>query len=120
MDSLSDVINETFPVGPGDNVIEARAETVDADPEFAAAESVVRRWVVRVPAEKAAPPTFVIDAVSSATGPVRDDKPVTVNVNFKVRYNGEFVKPSLTTLLEDFYERGDRQRLYLARLELAP
>jgi hypothetical protein len=44
------------------------------------------------------------------------EEPVTVFLNGKVRHN-EKVTPSMKVLLEDLYERGDKQRLYLARLE---
>jgi pimeloyl-ACP methyl ester carboxylesterase len=53
-------------------------------------------------------------------GMIDFDKPVTVKLNFGSipKLNGVMIKPSLTTLLEDFFERGDRQRLFLARIEL--
>jgi dienelactone hydrolase len=44
-------------------------------------------------------------------------KPVTVRINSATRMNGQRVQPSLATLLEDFYQRGDRQRLYWAKLD---
>src|SRR5262249_17638097 len=44
-------------------------------------------------------------------------KPLTVRVNGGVRWNNRRVTPSLTTLLEDLYVRGDRQRLYWAKLD---
>jgi hypothetical protein len=55
-----------------------------------------------------------------ARGTIDFDKPVTVRVNLAVQnaWNKRKVTPSLTTMLEDFYDRGDRQRLYLARLDL--
>src|SRR5262249_9216272 len=46
------------------------------------------------------------------------DKPVTILLNTVTRMNAKEIKPNLTTLLEDFYVRGDRQRLYLAKVEL--
>jgi enterochelin esterase-like enzyme len=45
-------------------------------------------------------------------------KPLTINVNLAARWSAKMVKPSLTTLLDDFYERGDRQRLYIAKVEI--
>jgi dienelactone hydrolase len=46
-------------------------------------------------------------------------KPVTVNVNTgQKELKNLAVKPSLGVLLEDFLDRGDRQRLYLARIEV--
>jgi dienelactone hydrolase len=55
-----------------------------------------------------------------ARGMIDFDKPLTVRVNFQMRLNNGKVTPSLGTLLEDFYERGDRQQLYVARLDLNP
>ncbi len=51
-------------------------------------------------------------------GMIDFEKPVSVRVNFALRVNNVAVKPSLAVLLEDFFERGDRQRLYLARLDV--
>jgi hypothetical protein len=52
-------------------------------------------------------------------GMIDFDKPVTVNVNLGGKeLRNLAVKPSLGVLLEDFFERGDRQRLYLARVEV--
>src|SRR5262249_7580292 len=45
------------------------------------------------------------------------DKPVTILVNNAVKW-AKKVKPDLATLLEDFYERSDRQRLYIARVDM--
>ncbi len=42
-------------------------------------------------------------------------KPVTLRVNSR-QIGPLLVRPSLQTLLEDFYQRGDRQQLYFARL----
>jgi pimeloyl-ACP methyl ester carboxylesterase len=47
------------------------------------------------------------------------DKPVTIRVHFTVKWNNKPIKPSLDTLLEDLYQRGDRQRLFLAKVDLA-
>ncbi len=44
-------------------------------------------------------------------------RPVTVRINGSQRLINRKVQPSLQTLLEDFYERGDRQRLFWARLD---
>jgi hypothetical protein len=46
-------------------------------------------------------------------------KPVTITVNNLPKWN-KIVKPDLTTLLEDFHDCGDRQRLYVARVDLKP
>jgi pimeloyl-ACP methyl ester carboxylesterase len=43
-------------------------------------------------------------------------KPLTVRLNGGVALMNRKVTPSLTTLLEDLYERGDCQRLYWAKL----
>jgi predicted esterase len=43
------------------------------------------------------------------------DKPITFYVN--LARVSKTIKPSLAFLLEDFYQRGDRQRLYLTYLE---
>jgi hypothetical protein len=43
------------------------------------------------------------------------DKPVLITVNNRPRYEKK-VKPDLSLMLEDFYDRGDRQRLYIARV----
>jgi hypothetical protein len=45
------------------------------------------------------------------------DKPVTVTVNMAPRWNHRKVAPSLGVLLKDLAERGDRQRLFLAKLD---
>ena len=45
------------------------------------------------------------------------DKPVTVRVNGHPLWSNRKVQPSLTTLLEDFYQRGDRRRLFVARID---
>ena len=44
-------------------------------------------------------------------------KPLTVRLNGGTVYVNRQVAPSLTTLLEDLYQRGDRQRLFWAKLE---
>ena len=43
-------------------------------------------------------------------------KALTVRLNGGVALMNRKVAPSLTTLLEDLYERGDHQRLYWAKL----
>jgi hypothetical protein len=45
------------------------------------------------------------------------DKPVHIYLNSGGLSNRK-VKPDPATLLEDFYQRGDRQRLFFAKLEL--
>jgi pimeloyl-ACP methyl ester carboxylesterase len=44
-------------------------------------------------------------------------KPVIVRVNNRILWNNRKVEPSLGTLLEDLYLRGDRQRLFWAKLD---
>jgi pimeloyl-ACP methyl ester carboxylesterase len=51
-------------------------------------------------------------------GMIEFDKPVTVLLNTTTRMNQKSIKPSLAVLLEDFYQRGDRQRLFLAKIDL--
>lgn len=46
------------------------------------------------------------------------EKPVTIRLNGGVIWNNRKVKADVNVLLEDFYARGDRQRLYLAKVEL--
>ncbi len=53
-----------------------------------------------------------------ARGMIDFDKPVIVRVNYTIKLNGVKIKPSLETLMEDFYQRGDRARLYVARIDL--
>jgi pimeloyl-ACP methyl ester carboxylesterase len=43
------------------------------------------------------------------------EKPVTIRVNGTIAVPNTKVVPSLKTMLEDFYERGDRQQLFLAK-----
>jgi pimeloyl-ACP methyl ester carboxylesterase len=43
-------------------------------------------------------------------------KPLTVRINGGLVLTNRKVTPSLSTLLEDLYERGDRQRVYWAKL----
>jgi pimeloyl-ACP methyl ester carboxylesterase len=50
-------------------------------------------------------------------GMIDFEKPVTVQVNRAKVWIDKKVTPSLTTLLEDFYQRGDRQRLFLAKVD---
>jgi hypothetical protein len=47
------------------------------------------------------------------------DKPVTVFVNGTVRWNNRKAPPSLETLLKELAERHDRQRLFLARIDIS-
>jgi predicted esterase len=53
-----------------------------------------------------------------ARGMVDFEKPLTVTVNQGGRFKDRKVTPSLNTLLEDFYERGDRSRLFLVKIPL--
>lgn len=45
-------------------------------------------------------------------------KPVNINVNGVNRWMNKKVEPSLAALMEDFYARGDRQRLFFARVDV--
>jgi hypothetical protein len=45
------------------------------------------------------------------------ERPLTVGVNRKIRWPNRKVGPSLATLLEDLFQRGDRQRLFLAKMD---
>jgi pimeloyl-ACP methyl ester carboxylesterase len=45
-------------------------------------------------------------------------KPVNINVNGVNRWMNKKIEPSLHTLMEDFYARGDRQRLFFARVDI--
>jgi predicted esterase len=51
-------------------------------------------------------------------GMVDFEKPVTITLNMQIRTSNHPVTPSLETLLEDFFLRGDRHRLYLAKVRL--
>ena len=46
------------------------------------------------------------------------DRPVTVRVGFAVKVARRRIQPSLAVLLEDLYQRGDRQQMYLAKIDL--
>ena len=48
------------------------------------------------------------------------DKPVKVWVNGRVVAVNRKVQPDLATLLEDCYQRGDRQRPFVAKLDVRP
>ncbi|MBY0523105.1 MAG: hypothetical protein K2R98_06885 [Gemmataceae bacterium] len=49
-------------------------------------------------------------------GMVDFEKPVSIQVNLNLRVRERKLTPSLGTLLEDFYERNDRQRLFLVKI----
>jgi len=49
-------------------------------------------------------------------GMIDFEKPVTVIVNQSGRIKDRKYTPNLSTLLEDFYERGDRSRLFLVKI----
>jgi len=48
---------------------------------------------------------------------VNFDKPVTVDWNGNKVWNNKLVTRRLDTLLDDLVQRGDRQRLFTAKLE---
>jgi hypothetical protein len=50
-------------------------------------------------------------------GMIDFDKPVTFFINSQITRANRKVVPSLSTLLEEFYQHGDRQRLFVAKLE---
>lgn len=50
-------------------------------------------------------------------GMVDFEKPITLRVNGAVQGGKRPIKPSLETLLEDLYQRGDRQRVFWARVD---
>jgi dienelactone hydrolase len=50
-------------------------------------------------------------------GMVDFEKPVTFFVNGGISRANRKITPSLAILLEDFYQRGDRQRLFVAKVE---
>ncbi len=52
-------------------------------------------------------------------GMIDFEKPVTIRVNSRIESNRK-IQPSLGTLVEDFYLRGDRQRLFFAKAEFIP
>jgi hypothetical protein len=62
----------------------------------------------------------VWDAQNGSKAMIDFDKPVRVTVGGKPTNNnrGYAVTPSLATMLDDLYERGDRQRLFLATIDL--
>jgi pimeloyl-ACP methyl ester carboxylesterase len=55
--------------------------------------------------------------LGTGDGAVDFDKEVTIYLNADQKFYRK-VTPSLETLMEDYYDRGDRQRLYLARVDL--
>jgi pimeloyl-ACP methyl ester carboxylesterase len=44
-------------------------------------------------------------------------KPLTARINGGTHFQNRIIKPNVGTMLEDFYQRCDRQRLYWARLD---
>jgi dienelactone hydrolase len=48
------------------------------------------------------------------------EKPLTVYVNAQRVLANKKIQPSMQTLLEDFYQRGDQSQLYFCKLELTP
>jgi pimeloyl-ACP methyl ester carboxylesterase len=46
------------------------------------------------------------------------DRPLTVRVNLAPIWNRRKVAPSLQVMLEDLFERGDRQQMFLGKVEL--
>jgi hypothetical protein len=54
---------------------------------------------------------------AKGTAMIDFDKPVLIRVGTDTKHNKK-VPPSLTTMLDDLYERGDRQQLFLAKVTL--
>jgi predicted esterase len=46
------------------------------------------------------------------------DKPVSVRAGFRLLVNKRKISPSLSVLLDDLYQRGDRQQLFVAKIDL--
>ena len=65
--------------------------------------------------------TFGVNQVTVSLGPKMIDweLPVLFRVN-GTQWIKRVIQPNLATLLEDFYLRGDRQRLFFAQLEFKP
>ena len=61
---------------------------------------------------------YGFDPVLGAQQMIDFAKPVTVQINRRDYWRNKLVTPSAATMLEDFYERGDRQRLFMASVEL--
>jgi pimeloyl-ACP methyl ester carboxylesterase len=53
-------------------------------------------------------------------GMIDFEKPVTIYLNSRIDSSNRKIQPSLGTLMEDFYLRGDRQRLFFAKVEFTP
>jgi pimeloyl-ACP methyl ester carboxylesterase len=53
------------------------------------------------------------------SGMIDFDKPVNIRVQPYNLMVNRLIRPDLGTLLEDFYQRGDRQRLFLARIDFS-
>jgi hypothetical protein len=47
-------------------------------------------------------------------------KPLAINVNGSPRGGMRPIQPSVETLLEELYQTGDRQRLYVAKVDIRP
>jgi predicted esterase len=57
-------------------------------------------------------------AVWLGPGMIDFDKPVKIQVNLQLRWANRKITPSIETLLEDFYRRGDPRRLTVAKVEV--
>jgi predicted esterase len=53
-------------------------------------------------------------------GMIDFEKPLQIHLNSRVFWSNRKVTPSLATMLEDFYLRGDRERLFFAKVQLTP
>ncbi|TMQ33200.1 MAG: hypothetical protein E6K70_14400, partial [Planctomycetota bacterium] len=61
---------------------------------------------------------FRLVTVWLGQGMIDFEKPVKMTLNAKVNFGVRKIAPNLETLLEDFYQRADRQRPFLAKVEL--
>lgn len=61
--------------------------------------------------------TFWFARNSQGQSTINFDKPLTVYINLKPYLIKRTIAPSLAVLLEDLYQRNDRQRLFLAKID---
>ncbi|HLJ92686.1 MAG TPA: PHB depolymerase family esterase [Gemmataceae bacterium] len=59
-------------------------------------------------------------AIWLGPGMIDFEKPLMIHLNGRIQSSNRKIQPNLGTLLEDFYQRGDRQRLFYAKVEFAP
>jgi pimeloyl-ACP methyl ester carboxylesterase len=61
--------------------------------------------------------TLLLGRNSRGENMIDFDKPVTVRINQQGRWLNQKIPPNLGVLLEELYQSGDRQRLFLAKLD---